>query len=57
MIHGAAEQALADPQVKHRMETLGTIGVGTNPGTFAFFIAGQRTLMARLVRENNIVAD
>ncbi len=53
----AAKRALADPQVKERLGALGAIGVGTDPGAFARFVSEQRALMARLVRENNIVAD
>ncbi|MBD0273201.1 MAG: twin-arginine translocation pathway signal protein, partial [Acetobacteraceae bacterium] len=53
----AAKRALADPQVKERLGALGAIGLGTDPGPFARFVSEQRALMARLVRENNIVAD
>ena len=56
-VHAAAKRALADPQVKERLGALGAIGAGTDPEPFARFVSEQRALMARLVRENNIVAD
>jgi hypothetical protein len=55
--HAAAQQALADPQVKERLAALGTIGTGTDPQTFAGSLAGERALMARPVREHNIGLD
>jgi tripartite-type tricarboxylate transporter receptor subunit TctC len=56
-IQAAAKQALADPQVKERLAALGAIGTGTDPDAFAGFLAEQRALMARLVREHNIGLD
>jgi tripartite-type tricarboxylate transporter receptor subunit TctC len=56
-VHAAARQALADPQVKERLAALGAIGTGTDPDAFAGFLAEQRALMARLVREHNIGLD
>ena len=40
-----------------RLGALGAIGIGTGPDTFAGFLAAQRALMARLVREHNIDLD
>jgi hypothetical protein len=50
---------LADPQVKERLAAFGAIGTGTgtDPDAFAGFLAEQRALMARLVREHNIGLD
>ena len=56
-LHAAAKGALADPQVTERLGALGAIGIGTGPDAFAGFLAEQRALMARLVREHNIGLD
>jgi len=43
--------------VKERLAALGAIGTGTDSEAFAGFLAEQRALMARLVREHNIGLD
>ena len=56
-VHAAAGQALADPQVKERFGGARRYRNRYRPRRLASFLVEQRELMARLVRENNIVAD
>jgi tripartite-type tricarboxylate transporter receptor subunit TctC len=53
-LHAAALHALADPTVRARLDTLGALPLGTSPADFARYVAEQRALMARLVREAKI---
>lgn len=52
--HAAVRQALADPAVRARLDTLGAIPLGTDPEAFARYVREQREAMARLVREARI---
>jgi tripartite-type tricarboxylate transporter receptor subunit TctC len=53
-LHAAALHALADANVRARLDTLGALPVGTSPAEFARYVAEQRALMARLVRDARI---
>ncbi len=53
-LYEAARHALADATVRQRLDALGALPVGTDPETFARFVAEQRTLMGRIVREARI---
>ena len=53
-LYEAAKHALADATVRQRLDALGALPVGTDPETFARFVAEQRTLMGRIVREARI---
>lgn len=52
----AAKHALADAAVQQRIAALGAIPLGTDPAVFARYVADQRALMGRLVREARIEA-
>ncbi|MBR0652141.1 tripartite tricarboxylate transporter substrate binding protein [Roseomonas terrae] len=53
-LYEAAKHALADATVRQRLDALGALPVGTDPETFARFVAEQRALMGRIVREARI---
>lgn len=53
-LYEAAKHALEDATVRARLETLGALPIGTDPAVFARYLAEQRTLMGRLVREAHI---
>jgi tripartite-type tricarboxylate transporter receptor subunit TctC len=53
-LHAAAVHALGDATVRQRLEALGAVPVGSAPAEFARYVAGQRELMARLVRDARI---
>ncbi|MGG5809769.1 Bug family tripartite tricarboxylate transporter substrate binding protein [Falsiroseomonas sp. CW058] len=53
-VHAAAVHALADATVRQRLDALGAIPVGTAPAEFARYLAEQRELMARVVRDARI---
>jgi tripartite-type tricarboxylate transporter receptor subunit TctC len=53
-LYEAAKHALADATVRQRLETLGALPVGTDPAVFARYVAEQRALMGRLVRDARI---
>lgn len=50
----ASKAALADETVKQRLEALGAIPVGTDPTTFAAYVAAQRAAMGEIVRSAKI---
>jgi tripartite-type tricarboxylate transporter receptor subunit TctC len=52
----AARHALADATVQQRIAALGAIPLGTDPASFARYVAEQRALMGRLVRDARIEA-
>ncbi|HEY8611123.1 MAG TPA: tripartite tricarboxylate transporter substrate-binding protein [Roseomonas sp.] len=53
-LHSATAAALADPEVKARLDQLVAVPVGSSPQEFARFVREGRTTMATLVREANI---
>ncbi|WP_439598509.1 Bug family tripartite tricarboxylate transporter substrate binding protein [Falsiroseomonas sp.] len=53
-LYEAARHALADANVRARLETLGALPVGTEPPVFARYVAEQREIMGRLVRDAKI---
>lgn len=55
-LYEAAKHALADAAVQQRIAALGAIPLGTDPASFARYVAEQRALMGRLVREARIEA-
>jgi tripartite-type tricarboxylate transporter receptor subunit TctC len=52
----AARHALSDATVQQRIAALGAIPLGTDPASFARYVAEQRALMGRLVRDARIEA-
>ncbi len=56
-LYESAKHALADATVQQRIAALGAIPIGTDPATFARFVADQRTLMGRIVREAGLEAS
>ncbi|MBS7809438.1 Bug family tripartite tricarboxylate transporter substrate binding protein [Roseococcus pinisoli] len=50
----ATKTALADPTVRARLETLGAVPVGSEPGAFAEYVRQQREAMGRIVRETGM---
>jgi tripartite-type tricarboxylate transporter receptor subunit TctC len=56
-LHGAVTAALADPEVKARLDQLVAVPVGSSPTEFARFVREGRTSMAALVREARISLD
>ena len=50
----AARHALADAAVQQRLAALGALPLGTEPAVFARYVAEQRELMGRIVREARI---
>jgi tripartite-type tricarboxylate transporter receptor subunit TctC len=52
----AAKHALADATVQQRLAALGALPLGTDPAVFARYVAEQRELMGRIVREARIEA-
>ncbi|MCW8086454.1 Bug family tripartite tricarboxylate transporter substrate binding protein [Sabulicella glaciei] len=56
-IHGALAATLAEADVQRRLAQLAAVPVGSDPATFARFVAEGRTAMATLVREANIRID
>lgn len=55
-LHEAAKHALADATVRQRLDALGALPLGTEPAAFARYVADQRALMGRIVREARIEA-
>ena len=55
-LYEAAKHALADAAVRQRLDALGALPVGTDPAVFARYVAEQRALMGRIVREARIEA-
>ena len=53
-LHAAAIFALAQPDVRARMEQIGIVPLGTSPQDFATFVVAQRERAARLIRDANI---
>jgi tripartite-type tricarboxylate transporter receptor subunit TctC len=53
-LHAAALHALADAGVRQRLDALGAFPVGSSPADFARYVASQREIMARLVRDARI---
>lgn len=53
-LHAAATFALAQPDVRTRMEQIGIVPLGTSPEAFAAFVVAQRDRAARLIRDANI---
>jgi len=53
-LHAAALVALGDAGVRARLDALGALPVGSAPADFARYVADQRALMARLVRDARI---
>ncbi len=55
-LYEAATHALADATVRQRLDALGALPLGTDPAVFARYVADQRALMGRIVREARIEA-
>lgn len=53
-LYEAAKHALADATVRQRLDALGALPLGTDPASFGRFVAEQRALMGRIVREARI---
>ncbi len=53
-LHAAAIFALAQPDVRTRMDQIGIVPLGTSPDDFAAFVIAQRERAARLIRDANI---
>jgi tripartite-type tricarboxylate transporter receptor subunit TctC len=53
-MNAAVGQALRDPAVVARMVPLGTVLVSTTPAEFATWLAKQREVMEKLIRDANI---
>lgn len=53
-LHAAAIFALAQPDVRTRMDQIGIVPLGTSPDDFAAFVVAQRERAARLIRDANI---
>ncbi|NMJ42131.1 twin-arginine translocation pathway signal protein [Roseomonas sp. JC162] len=53
-LHAAAIFALAQPDVRARMDQIGIVPLGTSPDDFAAFVIAQRERAARLIRDANI---
>lgn len=53
-LHAAAVFALAQPDVRARMDQIGIVPLGTSPDDFAAFVIAQRERAARLIRDANI---
>jgi tripartite-type tricarboxylate transporter receptor subunit TctC len=53
-IFAASQAALADANVRQRLEALGAMPVGSDPAAFARYVAEQRAVMAKLVVEAKI---
>lgn len=53
-LYEASKHALEDATVRQRLDALGAIPVGTDPDVFARYVAAQRALMERVVREAKI---
>lgn len=56
-LHDALTHALADETVRARMEGIGTEPLGTAPAAFAAFLARERAILGKLIREADIKAD
>lgn len=53
-LYQASKHALDDTTVRQRLDALGAIPVGSDPAVFARYVAAQRALMERIVREAKI---
>ena len=53
-LHAATTAALADPEVKARLDQLVAVPVGSSPEEFARYVREGRATMATLVRDANI---
>lgn len=53
----AVQQALRQPEVSHRLQTMGIEPVGNSPAEFKSFLDGQITRWGSLVKANNITLD
>ena len=56
-LHGAVVAALADPEVRARLDQIVALPVGSSPAEFARFVREGRDSMAVLVREAGIRAE
>ncbi|MBP0494399.1 Bug family tripartite tricarboxylate transporter substrate binding protein [Pararoseomonas indoligenes] len=56
-LHAATASALADPEVKARLDGLVAVPVGSSPADFARFVVQGRAEMGTLVREAGIRAE
>ncbi|WP_338663517.1 tripartite tricarboxylate transporter substrate-binding protein [Pararoseomonas sp. SCSIO 73927] len=56
-LHAATTSALADPEVKSRLDGLVAVPVGSSPADFARFIVRGRAEMGALVRDAGIRAE
>lgn len=53
-LYEAARHALADAQVRQRLDALGAMPVGSTPDVFAAYVRAQMALMGRIVQEARI---
>jgi len=56
-LHEALAAALAEEEVRTRLDRLGAVPVGSDPAAFGRFVTEGRAAMATLVREANIRID
>ncbi|HEY4250274.1 MAG TPA: tripartite tricarboxylate transporter substrate-binding protein [Roseomonas sp.] len=56
-LHQAVRQTLDTPAVRDRFAQIGAVTRGTSPAEFAPYVAAQRDLMGRLVRDANITVE
>lgn len=56
-LHAAVRQALETPAVRDRFAQIGAVTRGTPPEDFARYVAAQRELVGRLVRDANITVE
>ncbi|MBR0668129.1 twin-arginine translocation pathway signal protein [Roseomonas hellenica] len=56
-LHAAVRQALETPAVRDRFAQIGAVTRGTPPGEFTRYVAAQREMVGRLVRDANITVE
>jgi tripartite-type tricarboxylate transporter receptor subunit TctC len=56
-LHGDVSKALAQPDVRDKLQAMGADVIGSNPEQFAAFMRGETAKWAKVVRQANIRAE
>jgi tripartite-type tricarboxylate transporter receptor subunit TctC len=56
-VNAAAIQALADPEVKDKLQRLGIEAIGTSPSQFTTMLASESAKWKKIITERKITLD
>jgi len=56
-VNAAALQALADPEVKDKLQRLGIEAIGTSPAQFTTMLASESAKWKKIITERKITLD